>query len=156
MVLITSDHGGFELKNEIINLFEQTGLEYQDMGPTQFVKDDDYPDYVIPTMKRFQTLLNENKNPKAIVICKNGVGVSMLANKFAGIRCGLSWDEKHVESAVIDDNINVLALPANYIDTDKTLKIITTWLDTEFSKEPRHIRRLQKVQNFQEPTQNLK
>jgi RpiB/LacA/LacB family sugar-phosphate isomerase len=141
MIYITSDHAGFRLKNALVEYLRGRDVEIIDMGPNRYDESDDYPDYVIPTMKKVQ----ENYNNKAIVICRNGVGVCVAANKFNNIRCGLSWDSGHVKTARADDDINVLALPADYIDEEKAKEIALVWLQTSFSKNERHERRLRKV-----------
>jgi RpiB/LacA/LacB family sugar-phosphate isomerase len=141
MIYITSDHAGFRLKNALVEYLRGRDVEIIDMGPNRYDESDDYPDYVIPTMKKVQ----ENYNNKAIVICRNGVGVCVAANKFNNIRCGLSWDSDHVKTARADDDINVLALPADYIDEEKAKEIALVWLQTSFSKNERHERRLRKV-----------
>lgn len=141
MLYITSDHAGFKLKNEIVTYLTRMGLNVNDMGPQEYDETDDYPDYVIPTMQEIQ----KNPNALAIVICKNGVGVSVVANKFAGIRCALSWDGKHAGSSRVDDNANVLALPAAYLTREQALDVVHGWLEKDFSGEARHVRRLQKI-----------
>jgi RpiB/LacA/LacB family sugar-phosphate isomerase len=80
-----------------------------------------------------------------ILICKNGVGVCMMANKFKGIRAGLSWNIKHAVSSRNDDNTNILCLPADYIFEEEALKTVEAWLNTPFSKEERFSRRLKKA-----------
>ena len=140
-IYITSDHGGFELKNKLFGYLKQKGFDVMDMGPEQYIENDDYPDYVAPAMKKVQ----ENSENKAILICRNGVGVCIAANKFKGIRAGLSWNTKHVQSARTDDDINTLCLGADYLNFGKAKKIAETWLNTKFSGDERHVRRLRKV-----------
>lgn len=142
MIYIASDHGGFELKKHIIEFVESMNLSVKDMGAHEYNEGDDYPDYVIPVMRELQ---NDPKS-LAILICKNGVGVSILANRYSGVRCALSWSASHAKSSREDDNSNVLALPAEYIDTEAAQRIVTTWLNTPFSEKDRHKRRLQKVE----------
>jgi len=84
--------------------------------------DDDYPDYVIPVMRKLQN----DPTAKAILLCRNGVGVSIAANKFKNIRCALCFDEKQAQSSKTDDNANCLALPAEYISAEKATEIATT------------------------------
>lgn len=145
MIYISSDHGGFELKKHLIDFLEKENINVIDMGPEELNEDDDYPDYVIPTMEKIQ----QDKNSVGIVICRNGAGVSILANKFKGIRAALSWNPEHAKTTKLDDNTNVLALPADYIDKDTAIKTLATWLATEFSWEQRHARRLTKVEEFE-------
>lgn len=117
------------------------GVPVKDMGPKELIPDDDYPDYVIPLIQE----MKKDENSMGILICKNGVGVSMLANKFKGIRCALSWSGKHAATSRADDDSNVLALPAEFLTREEALDVVYGWLNTDFSKETRHIRRLEKV-----------
>jgi RpiB/LacA/LacB family sugar-phosphate isomerase len=142
MIYITSDHGGFALKQKIVEYFRKVGLGIADEGPFKLIPEDDYPDYVIPVMRKVQ----QDSSNRAIVICKNGIGVCIAANKFKDIRAALSWNPKHAESTRNDDDSNVLALPADYISEKETMEIIGAWLKTPFSKEERHIRRINKVE----------
>lgn len=141
MIYFASDHGGFELKNKLITFLQSENLEIKDFGPKSFEKGDDYPDYVIPVMKELQ----QNSNDVAIILCRNGVGVSILANKFKNIRCALCFNPKQAQKAKTDDNANVLALPTDYISETEAKQIVSAWLSAEFSNEKRHIRRLNKV-----------
>lgn len=142
MLYITSDHGGFKLKETLVAYLKTTGQEITDLGPTQLVVDDDYPLYV----KQLAPKVLENPDNLGIVICRNGVGVSICANKFKGIRCALSWTPEHAKSTKNDDNANVLALPADYIDEATAKQIITTWLETPFNPDTRFIRRIAEIE----------
>ena len=144
MVLLASDHGGYKLKNEIMELLDVLELEYEDFGPYEYTPEDDYPKFISPAMEN----LSNNPENKAILICRNGIGVSILANKYKGVRCALSWSSEHVKSSRWDDDSNALALPSDYIDTTTAKEIVETWLTTEFSKEERHKRRLEKIKNL--------
>ena len=141
MIYIASDHGGFELKKLLVEYFRSKNVDIQDLGPHEYVPDDDYPNYTIPLIKH----VLESQGNKGILICRNGVGVSMLANKFKGIRCALSWNIKHAISARNDDDTNVLALAADYTDPEEAKEIVKAWLATNASVEARHLRRLKKV-----------
>ncbi|HLD51381.1 hypothetical protein A3K34_00255 [candidate division WWE3 bacterium RIFOXYC1_FULL_40_10] len=142
MIYIASDHGGFGLKQTIIKFLEVNNLAVEDIGPKVLSPDDDYPDYVKPLAEK---IINDPES-KGIVLCKNGVGVCMYANKFKGIRAGLSWTPEHAKTSKSDDNTNVLALPALYISEDTALRTVESWLKTQFSNEERHIRRLRKIE----------
>jgi len=144
MLYITSDHAGLKLKQKIVEFLNENNIRFEDVGPYQYDKDDDYPDYVVKTVIRVQ----QNKYNNAILICKNGVGVSMMANKFKYIRCAISWTPEHAKSSREDDDTNALALPADYIDEKTACKIVETWLNTPFSSKDRHIRRLKKVETI--------
>lgn len=146
MILFAADHGGFELKKYLLAGLEADGYEVKDMGAYSHNPEDDYPDFVVPAMEELQKDPGTNK---AVVLCRNGVGVCVAANKFPNVRCVLSFSEEHAKSARMDDNANVLALPADYISEEEALKIVKAWLSTPFSNEDRHIRRLNKVSQIE-------
>lgn len=138
MLYISSDHGGFNLKSELIKYFSQNKIAFEDLGPTELVLSDDYNEYVLRLVERVRA----DEGSDGILICRNGVGVNILANKFKGIRAALSFDPKHAASSRNDDYANVLTLPADYIDSAAAIEITQTWLNTPFSTEERHVRRI--------------
>lgn len=142
MLYIASDHGGFKTKEKIIEFLSAINVEYVDLGPTVLNPTDDYPDFAIAAMKRFEENVEENK---AVLLCRNGVGVSIVANKVKGARCALSWNEKHIETARLDDDVNVLAIPSDYVDAETAKNLVSIFLRTKFSNEERHQRRLSKI-----------
>lgn len=137
MIYICSDHGGLKLKELLIKYLKTKSIGVEDLGPYKLDPTDDFTVYVKQTV----TKVLENKRNKGIVICKNGVGVSIMANRYKGIRAGLTWDVTHTASAVNDDDINVLALPAEYISEQKTYMIVDTWLNTKAGTDERYLRR---------------
>lgn len=143
-IILAADHGGYQLKNKIKEHLVIKGHEVDDFGPNVYNNDDDYPDYVIPAMDRMM----QNPNSFAVLVCRNGVGVSMLANKFKGIRCSLSHSSEHVVSARKDDNINALAIGADYTIPHEAIKMVDALINTTFSNQERHIRRLNKIKNI--------
>ncbi len=141
-IIVSCDHAGFEALKMLEECLSEKGYKViDDFTPKQYDKVDDYPDFIVPAMKKVQ------KEPESfgIVFCKNGVGVSMLANKFKGVRAALSFNKKHAESARADDDANVLALPIDYLSDEEICEIALTFLETKFSDLPRHVRRLEKV-----------
>ena len=145
MLYITSDHRGFQLKSEIVKFLKEQGVEVQDLGPYGLDESDDYPDYTLRLVEKLKEDILVNKG---IIICKNGVGVSMLANKFRDIRAALSWNPEHAVSSRLDDNSNILALPAAFINTNTALETVRAWLKEDFSGAERHRKRLDTVNNF--------
>lgn len=142
---IASDHGGFELKNYITSVLQSLNIPIEDLGPYKFAPTDDYTDYAVPLAKKVST----DKKNKGILICRNGVGEAIAANKVKGIRCGLSWTAQHVKSARNDDDINILALPADYIKKEDAIDIVSTFLNTQASTEKRHTRRRDKLMDIE-------
>lgn len=140
-LFIASDHGGYKLKKRLVRYVEnELKLHITDMGPHEYAEDDDYPDYAIPLAKKVARTKSQG-----ILICKNGVGVCMTANKIPGIRAGIGHSLMVAETMRTDDNTNILCLPAKHLSEDHAMAIVKKWLATEFSKEKRHKRRLQKV-----------
>lgn len=145
-IYIASDHGGFELKNVFVKYLKSLRHIVEDFGPKHLEMSDDYPTYAVPAIHAVQ----KDTDSLGILICRNGVGVSILANKFKNIRCALSWAEGHIKTAREDDNVNILAIPADYVDGKTAKSILDTYLRTNFSGAERHVRRLaaiQKVEN---------
>jgi ribose 5-phosphate isomerase B len=145
-IVIASDHAGFEAKRALTTLLNQKGYQIDDVGPNEYNKEDDYPDFVIPAMKRLQS----NPDSMGIIMCKNGVGVSMLANKYKGVRAALCFHKKQAETSRTDDNANVLALPIDFLSDEDIWDIVDTFLKTDFSGFDRHSRRLKKVSLVEE------
>ena len=140
-LFIASDHGGYQLKKRLIRYVEnELELKIEDLGPYEYVEGDDYPDYVIPLARKVV-----ETNGRGIVICKNGIGVSIDANKVRGIRCGVGYNIDVAETMMADDNTNVLALAAHLSSEEHAMAIVKKWLESEFSGAERHIRRLKEV-----------
>lgn len=146
MIYISSDHRGIELKNFLVNSLVTEGIGIVDLGPFETNQYDDYPDFAKLVAEKIQ----ENFENMGVLICANGVGMSIAANKFEGIRAALSWNPKHAASSRNDDGTNVLVLPADYVTKEEALEILQTWLSTNFSGEDRHIRRIQKIAELEE------
>jgi ribose 5-phosphate isomerase B len=146
MIYISSDHRGFELKNFLVEELGKNDIYIEDLGPKEIYPEDDYPDYAKIVAEKIQ----ENPENMGIVICANGVGISIAANKFDGVRAALSWNPIHAASTRNDDGANVLALPADYMTKEEALITVQRWLTTNFSGEERHIRRLVKLASFEE------
>ena len=141
MIYISSDHRGFELKNYLVSELTSNDIEIIDLGPEEHNPDDDYPKFARAVAEK----ISENPGDLGILICANGVGISIAANKFRGIRAGLSWTPDHARSSRNDDGTNILALPADYISQEEALEIVQVWLSTNFSGEDRHLRRLMQI-----------
>ena len=146
MIYISSDHRGLELKKYLVESLASAGLEIVDLGPKDLDPEDDYPDFAKLVAEKIQ----EDFENMGVLICANGVGISIAANKLDGIRATLSWNPKHAASSRNDDGTNVLVLPADYITKEEALEILQTWLSTNFSGEDRHIRRIQKISELEE------
>ena len=143
-VFIAADHGGFELKEALVGFLSMSGAPVVDLGPKSYDTSDDYPDFAIAVAKE----VVKNSENRGILICRNGVGMSMVVNKFNGIRATLSFNPEHAASSRIHDDSNVLALPADYMEKEMAIKTISSWLGTDFEAKERRIRRLEKVKGL--------
>ena len=139
---IASDHAGFNLKEFLKASLEKSSVEVKDMGPLLLEHLDDYPQ----TTEKLIKLISQNPAEKGILICKNGVGVTIFANRFKNVRAGLSWSAGHARSHRLEDNTNILTLPAGFISNRKAFGIVKTWLNTKFKGEERHVRRLKQIE----------
>ena len=137
MIAIGSDHGGFELKEAIKKHLDKRGLEYKDYG-TYSETSCDYPTYG----KLVAHAVADGECDRGIIICGTGIGISITANKVKGIRAALCGDCFSAEATRLHNNANILALGARVTAEGLALKIVDTFLDTEFSGDERHIRRI--------------
>lgn len=141
MIAIASDHGGFELKKEIMAHLRERGLEYKDFG-TYDGASCDYPDFGRPAA----VAVAAGECERGILICGTGIGMSLVANKVEGIRCALCGDCFSAEATRQHNDANMLALGARVTGAGLALMIVDTFLDTPFSNDPRHIRRISKIE----------
>ncbi len=143
-VFIGCDHAGFELKEELKKFLQGIGYECEDMGDLAYDKDDDYPDYASKVCEEVV-----RTNGGGILICGTGLGMDRAANKVPGIYASVCWDEKTARQAREHGDTNILALGALNVSVDAAKRIAKTWLETPFSKEQRHVRRVEKVKEIE-------
>lgn len=149
-IYIGSDHGGYQLKEELKKYLSEQGYEIEDLGAHELDPDDDYPDYVFPTAES----VARNSGSMGIVIGRSGNGEVIAANKVKGIRAALCWNEEVAKKAREHNDTNVLSLGADYIDSETARKIVKTFLETSFSGEERHKRRIEKIKNYESGIMN--
>ena len=142
MIALGCDHGGYELKQEVIAYLEKNGLEYEDFGcySTEAV---DYPVYAKLVAKAIQS----GECEKGILICGTGIGISITANKFKGIRAALCSDCFSAEATRLHNDANIVAMGARVVGPGLAIKIIDTFLNTPFSGEERHKRRIAQIED---------
>ena len=141
MIGVGSDHGGFALKEAIKKHLEERGLEYKDFG-TYSSASCDYPVYGRAVAKAVAA----GECQLGILICGTGIGISMTANKVPGVRAALCSDCFSAEATRLHNNANILALGARVLGEGLALKIVDTFLDTPFSNDERHIRRISMIE----------
>ncbi|MBI2626978.1 MAG: RpiB/LacA/LacB family sugar-phosphate isomerase [Parcubacteria group bacterium] len=149
MIYLATDHRGYELKEKIKKWLSQWGFEFEDCGAFEFNPEDDYPDFI---SKAAQKVSEDTENNKAVVLGGSGQGEAMVANKFKGVRAVVFYtpaktdhNENVIKLSREHNNANVLALGASFLDEDTTKNAIKLWLETPFSDEERHKRRIEKI-----------
>ena len=140
-IAIGSDHGGFNYKTLIKQSLIERGYEVVDVG-TDDILSCDYPVYA----KKVATMVADSQVEKGILVCGTGIGMSIVANKFRGVRAALCSDEFSAQATREHNNSNVLCLGERVLDKEKMLKIVDIWLNTSFSNDERHIRRINMIE----------
>jgi ribose 5-phosphate isomerase B len=138
---IATDHGGFGLKEELVTRLRAAGHDVVDFGAGELSPDDDYPDFVIPLAQAVAA----GKVERGVAVCGSGVGASICANKVPGVRAGLIHDHFSAGQGVEDDHMNIICLGGRTVGPSLAWDLVQTFLATEFSDAPRHLRRLSKV-----------
>ena len=142
MIGIGSDHGGYDLKQAVIAYLQEQGMEYKDFGCMD-KQSCDYPIYG----KAVAEAVADGTCEKGIVICTTGIGISIMANKIPGIRCALCADTVSARLTREHNDANVLAMGGGIVGNNLGLSIVDTFLHTEFSKEEKHQRRVDMINN---------
>ena len=141
MIAIGSDHGGYALKKALMAHLDKRGLEYKDFG-TYSDASCDYPVYG----KAVAHAVASGECERGILICSTGIGISITATKVPGIRAALCGDCFSAEATRLHNDANILCLGARVVGDGLAFKIMDTFLDTPFSNEERHIRRISQIE----------
>lgn len=141
MIALGCDHGGFGLKQEVIKYLEQNNIAYKDFG-CKDMQSCDYPEFGRAAAKA----VADGTCEKGIVICTTGIGISISANKIPGVRCALCSDTLSAKMTRLHNDANMLAMGAGMIGANLALDIVETFLNTEFSGEERHQRRIDLIE----------
>ena len=143
---IATDHGGFELKEELAAYLRTAGHEVVDFGARSLNPGDDYPDFVIPLAQAVAA----GKVERGLAVCGSGVGASVCANKIPGVRAGLVQDHYSAHQGVEHDDMNVLVLGSRVVAVKLAEDLVKAYLGAKFTNEERHVRRLGKVKAMEE------
>jgi len=150
-IFIGTDHAGYVLKEALVKALKSQGHEVTDFGAFEYNEGDDYPDFVAPVGREVS---KDPENSRGIVLGATGEGEAITANKFPHVRAVVYYGKSH---SVVDDeadvlvrsrehnNANVLSLGARYFTEEEMLNAVNTWLNTKYSNEERHVRRLAKI-----------
>ncbi len=139
MIAIGSDHGGLELKEAIVKALTSRGLDVDDYG-TDNGESVDYPDFA----EKVAGAVSRGEIKQGILVCGTGIGMSIVANKFPGVRAALVTDEFMAQMAKEHNDANILVLGGRVLAEDKAVKMVNTWLDSSY-EGGRHQRRLDKI-----------
>lgn len=157
-IFIAADHAGFALKQALVEHVRTLGYEIEDMGPTELVPEDDYPDFMMPLAKRVAS----EPESRGIFVGGSGQGEAMCANRVKGIRAAVFYGPRHVTVALDieggrsedgfdavrlprrHNDANVLSIGARFVSGDEADEAVRIFLETPFSGSPRHSRRLAK------------
>jgi len=141
MIALACDHGGYALKCHAISYLEAKGIEYKDFG-CYGLDSCDYPDFG----RQAAEAVANGECEKGVVICTTGIGISIVANKVKGIRCGLCADVFSARMTREHNDANMLAMGAGIVGPNLALEILDTFLNTPFSAEEKHARRIAKIE----------
>ncbi|WP_026657714.1 ribose 5-phosphate isomerase B [Butyrivibrio sp. AC2005] len=144
MIALGSDHGGFDIKQVVIEHLKERGIEYKDFG-TYDKNSCDYPIFG----KAAAEAVASGECEKGIVICTTGIGISIVANKVKGIRCALCSEPHSARLTREHNDANVLAMGGALIGPDMAIDIVDTFLDTEFSGLEKHERRISEISDME-------
>ncbi len=140
-IAIASDHGGYELKNYLINWLQGKKIEIIDLGNHVYDKKDDYPDFV----RVLAEAVAAGKAEKGIAICGSGVGASITANKVKGARASVCHDTYSAHQGVEHDKMNILCIGARIIGVELAKELVSAFISAEFINEDRFKRRINKI-----------
>jgi ribose 5-phosphate isomerase B len=144
MVYLGADHAGWHLKEELKKYLKELGEEYEDLGNQQLDSKDDYPDFALAVAEKVA-----QTGEKGILICATGLGICMAANKVRGVRGAVCHNDFTALQSREHNDANILCLGGKVLDLETAKKIVRVWLETEFTGEERHVRRLEKIKGIE-------
>ena len=148
-IYIGTDHAGFELKEELKIFLEKLGCEVDDKGAYEFNEADDYPDFIFPVVKAVAEDIARDLGSRGIVIGGSGQGEAIVANKVKGIRAAVVYDEYSSEMSRKHNDANIISLGNRTLAVSKAKELVKLWLETPFSNDERHKRRIEKIKTIE-------
>lgn len=148
MLYLGADHRGFQLKAKIKVWLKEWNFEFQDCGAFEYDENDDYPDFISEVAKK---VASEPEHSRGIILGGSGQGEAIVANKFKGVRAAVYYGgpEEIVKLSREHNDTNILSLGASFLDDETAKKGIKLWLETPFSNEERHVRRINKIEKIE-------
>ncbi len=147
VIYFGADHRGFKLKEYLEGFLKNRGYEIADLGNSVYDEADDYPDFAAAVAKKVSL---DYEQSRGVLICGSGVGMDLVANKFAKVRSALAMTPDQAYDSRNDDDANILILAADYLEPEAARKTLEVWLSTPFSREERFRRRLQKIHEIEQ------
>jgi len=145
IIVLATDHAGFELKEAVKKSLLELGFEVKDFGALEYEPTDDYPDFINPAAK----FISENDNAMGIIFGGSGQGEAMAANRFKGVRAAVFYDgpDEIINLSRLHNNANVLSFGSRFIDAERAKELIKQWLSVEF-EGGRHQKRIEKLDSY--------
>ena len=145
-IYFAGDHAGFELKKDLMEYVKGFGYEVEDLGPFAYDVNDDYPDFVIPLAKRIAS----EPDSRGVITAGSGQGEVMAANRIRGVHAAVYYGGRTdiVKVAREHNNANILSIGARFCTEEQAKEAVKLWLETPFSGDERHVRRLQKIDSI--------
>ena len=144
-IYLATDHAGFEFKEKIKDFLRSKGYDVEDCGALELNPTDDYPDFIAPAAQK----VAETPGSFGIVLGKSGAGECIVANKINGVRAVLGVSEQNVRLARQHNDANILSLGSGIVDEETAKQLVELFLNTPFSNEERHVRRIEKIKNLE-------
>jgi ribose 5-phosphate isomerase B len=141
-VFLGADHAGFLFKNTLKDALSTSGSVVEDLGAHELVSDDDYPEYASKVAHAVMT----HPGSKGVLLCGSAEGMCIAANKFAGIRAGVGFSKEAARLMRTDDDANIICVPTRIALVDDKVEIVNMFLETPFSGEERHRRRIEEIE----------
>ncbi|MBI2334541.1 RpiB/LacA/LacB family sugar-phosphate isomerase [Candidatus Daviesbacteria bacterium] len=147
MIYLASDHAGFELKEKVKEFLKKEGYEIEDCGAYKFDPADDYPAFIAKAAEA----VSKNSDSKAIILGGSGQGEAIVANKFPGVRAAVFYGNLDIIPLAREhNNANILSLGARFLTEDEVIEAVRLFLETPFTDEERHVRRIEKIKKIEE------
>lgn len=143
-IFMGTDHNGYELKTKLVEYLQEKDIRVEDMGNYTFDAQDDYTEY---GRKVAQAVLQNTKEFLGIAICGSGIGMSIITNRFKGIRAALCGSVKQVQHGRTNDHVNVLCLAAEYLTLQEAKEIVDAFISTPIKEDEKYFRRNKQLDN---------
>jgi ribose 5-phosphate isomerase B len=153
-ILLACDHAGFEHKEKLKSFLRDLGYEVHDEGAFSLNEEDDYPDFIKVVAKQISS---DPENIRGVIFGGSGQGEAMCANRYKGVRASVYYggSVNIIDLSREHNDANVLSIGARFVTVEETKEVVKRWLQIPFSDEPRHTRRIQKIDNLIEEEHNF-